>query len=78
MYYIGIDIGSTASKVAVYDDKKNDFVELFMIPTGWSGVEASSQILKMLEEKNIKKEDFYVDFCAVKHYDNTARTKNNK
>lgn len=59
MYYVGIDIGSTASKVAVYDDKRNDFVELFMIPTGWSGVEASSQILKMLEEKNIKKEDSY-------------------
>ena len=59
MYYVGIDIGSTASKVAVYDDKRNDFVELFMIPTGWSGVEASSQILKMLEEKNIKKENSY-------------------
>ena len=59
MYYVGIDIGSTASKVAVYDDKKNDFVELFMIPTGWSGVEASLQILKMLEEKNIKKEESY-------------------
>ena len=48
MYYIGIDIGSTACKVAVYDDKKNDFVELFMIPTGWSGVEASSLLFKLL------------------------------
>ena len=35
MYYIGIDIGSTASKVAVYDDKKNDFVELFIYDSYW-------------------------------------------
>lgn len=59
MYYIGIDIGSTASKVAVYDSEKNDFIELFMIPTGWSGVEAASKILEMLKEKNIDKENSY-------------------
>lgn len=59
MYYIGIDIGSTASKVAVYDSKKNEFIELFMIPTGWSGVEAASKILEMLKEKNIDKENSY-------------------
>ena len=59
MYYIGIDIGSTASKVAVYDESKNDFIELFMIPTGWSGVEAANRILSMLEEKNINKTNSY-------------------
>ena len=59
MYYVGIDIGSTASKVAVYDDSKNDLVELFMIPTGWSGVEAASKILEMLNEKNINRENAY-------------------
>ena len=59
MYYIGIDIGSTASKVAVFDDEKNDLTELFMIPTGWSGVEAASKILEMLKEKNINKENSY-------------------
>ena len=59
MYYIGIDIGSTASKVAVYDDNINDLRELFMIPTGWSGIEAASKILDMLKEKNINIEDSY-------------------
>lgn len=59
MYYIGIDIGSTASKVAVYDDNVNDLIDLFMIPTGWSGIEAAAKILEMLKEKNINKEDSY-------------------
>ena len=59
MYYVGIDIGSTASKVAVYDESKNDFVELFMIPTGWSGVETASKILEILKEKNINKDNSY-------------------
>ena len=49
MYYVGIDIGSTASKVVVYDENKKDFVELFMIPTGWSGVETASKILEILK-----------------------------
>ena len=59
MYYVGIDIGSTASKVAVYDENKKDFVELFMIPTGWSGVETASKILEILKEKNINKDNSY-------------------
>lgn len=32
MNYVGIDIGSTASKVVVEGDKKEHFV----LPTGWS------------------------------------------
>lgn len=59
MYYVGIDIGSTASKVAVYDNNKNEFIELFMIPTGWSGVETASKILETLKEKNINKDNSF-------------------
>lgn len=59
MYYVGIDIGSTASKVAAFDGDKNEFIELFMIPTGWSGVEAASKILDTLKEKNINKDNSY-------------------
>lgn len=55
MYYVGIDIGSTASKVAVYEDSKNEFIELFMIPTGWSGVETALKIRDILKEKDINK-----------------------
>ncbi len=41
MYYIGIDIGSTASKVVVLGDKEMKFV----LPTGWSSKE-TAQIIK--------------------------------
>lgn len=51
MNYIGIDIGSTASKVTVFDDDKLMFN--FSLPTGWSSVETSKQIKKYLFEKDI-------------------------
>ena len=35
MYYVGIDIGSTASKVVVRGEKELHFV----LPTGWSSKE---------------------------------------
>ena len=40
MNYIGIDIGSTASKVAV----KGDHDLHFVLPTGWSSKENSKDI----------------------------------
>ena len=35
MYYVGIDIGSTASKTVVTGDREMKFV----LPTGWSSKE---------------------------------------
>ena len=52
MYYIGIDIGSTSTKVAVYDANSKSFSDMFFMPTGFSGVEISKQIYQMLLEKN--------------------------
>ena len=34
MYYTGIDIGSTATKVVVLDE--TELVDRFVVPTGWS------------------------------------------
>lgn len=48
-YFVGIDIGSTAAKVAVLDDCK--IVELFTLPTGWNGKETAERIYEMLKEK---------------------------
>lgn len=46
---IGIDIGSTATKVAIF---KNGFLEeFFSVPSGWNSVETSKKIKKDLEEK---------------------------
>ena len=44
MYYVGIDIGSTASKTAVRGDKEL----MFVLPTGWSSKEIIRE--RLLEE----------------------------
>ncbi|MSS77758.1 CoA activase [Anaerococcus sp. AGMB00486] len=49
MYYVGIDIGSTAAKVCV----KGDENFIFSLPTGWSSKETSELIYKNLLKKNI-------------------------
>jgi predicted CoA-substrate-specific enzyme activase len=46
MYYIGIDIGSTASKVAVLDGE--ELIYYFSQPTGWSSVETAENIRRKL------------------------------
>ncbi|WP_313755745.1 acyl-CoA dehydratase activase [Tissierella sp.] len=52
MYYIGIDIGSTAAKVSVFNDI--ELMENFTMPTGWSSIETSKVIKEKLEKNNIK------------------------
>ena len=44
MHYVGIDIGSTASKVVVRGDKELHFV----LPTGWSSKETTLTIKEKL------------------------------
>ncbi|ERI94365.1 putative (R)-2-hydroxyglutaryl-CoA dehydratase activator [Clostridiales bacterium oral taxon 876 str. F0540] len=49
MFYIGIDIGSTASKTAVFDSDK--LLSYFTLPTGWSSVETAESIKNKLKEQ---------------------------
>ena len=49
MYYVGIDIGSTASKTVVTGDKEIKFV----LPTGWSSKETASEIASRLLDEGI-------------------------
>ncbi|MCI9076182.1 MAG: CoA activase [Dorea sp.] len=49
MYYVGIDIGSTASKTAVRGDKEF----MFVLPTGWSSKETTMTIKEKLLEEGI-------------------------
>jgi len=46
-YFTGIDIGSTASKVVVLDDK--GIIDHFVLPTGWSSKETAAEIARRLE-----------------------------
>ena len=48
MYYVGIDIGSTASKTVVTGDREMKFV-----PTGWSSKETASEIASRLLDEGI-------------------------
>jgi predicted CoA-substrate-specific enzyme activase len=48
-YYVGIDIGSTASKTVVLD--KEQLIDSFVLPTGWNGRETAQDIYHRLEAK---------------------------
>ena len=48
MFYIGIDIGSTASKVCVFEN--DNIKDVFVLPTGWSSVKTAEEIKNKLKE----------------------------
>lgn len=48
-YFVGIDIGSTASKVVVLHDGR--IADALVLPTGWNGRETARKIHDILEEK---------------------------
>ena len=53
MYYVGIDIGSTAAKIAVMGAREL----LFAMPTGWSSYETVERIQRRFAEENIPQEE---------------------
>lgn len=55
MHYIGIDIGSTAAKVSVFDEE--DMLDNFTMPTGWSSIETAKSIEERLTSMKIDLKD---------------------
>lgn len=55
MYYIGIDIGSTAAKTAVFSD--TGIYKCFAMPTGWNSKETAEKILETLESEGIVRKE---------------------
>lgn len=51
MFYTGIDIGSTASKVAIFEDE--NLFKSFVMPTGWNSRDTAQDILIQLEALGI-------------------------
>ncbi len=51
MKKIGIDIGSTATKVVIFNDEK--LIKYFSVPSGWSSVETANNIKKKLENDGL-------------------------
>ena len=55
MYYIGIDIGSTAAKISVFNEDK--LINNFTMPTGWSSIETSKAIEEKLSSMGVEIEE---------------------
>lgn len=60
MKYVGIDIGSTASKAVVMDGEKKNIIHKYIIPSGWNSKETSVEIMKYLKEQGLTKENAFV------------------
>lgn len=58
MYFIGIDIGSTATKVSVFKEDKLE--SNYNLKTGWSSIEASNEVLEKLNSDGIDRENMKV------------------
>ena len=54
MYQVGIDIGSSAAKVAVIEDNK--VVKTILLDTGFSSRKVADEIYSMLESDGITKD----------------------
>ena len=52
MIYVGIDIGSTCAKTAVMNENKA-IKDTFVIPTGWSSLEAVERINETLSSRGV-------------------------
>ena len=51
MYFIGIDIGSTSTKVAILDNQDN-FCDLFLLSSSFSTIKIVRDIKEILEQKS--------------------------
>jgi len=66
--YIGIDIGSTATKAVVLDNKAN-ILKCLVLPTGWSSVDAAQKVQQLLQKENINPEEY---LCVATGYGRVA------
>lgn len=57
MYYVGIDIGSTASKVVVMGEDKEEILHRRLLPSGWNSKETGLEILRWLKELGLTREE---------------------
>lgn len=51
-YFVGIDIGPTASKTVVLTGEK--VAEAFTLPTGWNGRDTAERIYEQLDHKGYR------------------------
>ena len=49
MHYIGIDIGSTASKAVILDEEKKNILHEKIMPSGWNSKETGEEIKRWIK-----------------------------
>lgn len=60
MNYVGIDIGSTASKVVIMDEAKKEILHSKLMPSGWNSKETGLEILGWIEGLGYKRDEIRV------------------
>ncbi|WP_138203319.1 acyl-CoA dehydratase activase [Haloimpatiens lingqiaonensis] len=55
MYYVGIDMGSTATKVVAFEGEELKIK--FSVPAGWNSVETSENIKNKLQQQGVNEEN---------------------
>lgn len=60
MYHIGIDIGSTASKVVILNDKKDKILYKDVMSSGWNSKETSRTIINNLAKLGYSKDKSHI------------------
>ena len=59
MHYIGIDIGSTATKTVIMDENKKNILYKNRIPSGWNSKETGEAVLDWIKE-TLQNKDFKI------------------
>lgn len=59
MFFVGIDIGSTASKVIIMDETQSEILHKKVVPSGWNSKETGELLLEWVKD-TIKGEEFKV------------------
>ena len=71
MYYVGIDIGSTASKAVVLDEDKRAVLHKRVVPSGWNSKETGEQLLQWIYSQGFIRDQLKI--IATGYEPNTKR-----
>lgn len=71
MYYVGIDIGSTASKAVVLDEDKHTVLHKRVVPSGWNSKETGEQLLQWIYSQGFIRDQLKI--IATVYEPNTKR-----
>ncbi len=60
MHYVGIDIGSTASKLVILDEAKENILHRKVVPSGWNSKETGEALKEWVKDLGYAREDLKI------------------